>query len=281
MDYLDVLKVFRKYYGKNQKYYSTIHPILYYNDEFFTNPLEKNEEEKEEIKQKSLDKYFSHYKLGINRENFFKLFLSILRKYNEKYSLNIEETINQMIYDFDKLNLSREYRLKEFKITKINMRNIIIDEKFNNWEFIQFCSDYFAFKIIILTEDEIKQFNPRNNILSPKMFIYQGLDDRYYQIIINKKDLINSIDIEYKKYEYSVVDVKVDEKDKENKEDDEKDIKDKDAKYDCSKLSKMKLVELQEIAKTLLISIQKINPRKTRMINKKKEELIADIINES
>ena len=39
MDYLQVLKVFRRYYGQNQKYYTDIHPILYYNDEFFTNPF--------------------------------------------------------------------------------------------------------------------------------------------------------------------------------------------------------------------------------------------------
>lgn len=276
MEYLNVLKVFRKYYGKNQKYYSSIHPILYYNDEFFTNPLKKTDEEKEEIKDKLLDKYFENYKLGINRCNFFKLFLSILRKYNDNYSLNIEEVINQMIYDFDSKNLAREYRLKEFKITKTGMRNIIIDEKFNTEEFLQFCADYFAFKIILINEDEGKQFNPRNNMLSPKIFIYEGLDNRYYEIIINNKNWISDKDIEYNKYNFGSTNEEIDKRDVLVASEEEE-----DAKFDCSKLSKMKVKELQEIAEQLLISIQKINPRKTKMINKLKEELIADIINYS
>ena len=49
-------------------------------------------------------------------------------------------------------------------------------------------------------------------------------------------------------------------------------------KYDCKKLMKLKLTELQTIAKDLEINIEKMNPRKTRMIKRRKDELIAEII---
>lgn len=265
MDYLSVLKVFRKYYGINQKYYSDIHPILYYNDEFYTNPFLKNEEEKEEIKTNCLEKFFGNtYKLGINRDNFFKLFLSILRK--NDYVLNTEDIVNKMIYDFDKLNLAREYKLREFyKISQATMRNIIIDEKFDSWEFMQFCSDYFSFKIVFINQDEeLREFNPRNDktILAPKFFVYQDLNNRFLQVILDDKDWIPHNNTLYQDKE-------------ESNEVSETEL---EPEYDCTKLMKMKLIELQDIATQLNINIQKMNPRKTRMINKKKEELISDII---
>lgn len=274
MDYLEILKVFRKYYGKNQKYYTDIHPILYYNDEFYTNPFLKNEEEKEEIKTNCLSKYFGNdYKLGINRNNFFKLFLSILRK--KDYVLNIEDTVNKMIYDFDKLNLAREYNLKDNynKMSKATMRNIIIEGKFNSWEFMQFCSDYFSFKIIFINQTgEISQFNPRcdDSILAPKMFVYQDLNDRFIQIImgLNNSDWISHDNSYYSK--------RVEEEKEEVVEPEP--VPEPEPEYDCAKLMKMKLTELHIIAKELNIDIQKMNPRKTRMINKKKDELISDII---
>ena len=275
MDYLQVLKVFRKYYGKNQKYYSSIHPILYYSDDFYTNPFLKNEEEKEEIKTNCLEKYFAKdYKFGINRNNFFKLFLSILRK--NDYVLNLNETIEQMIFDFDKLNLPREFKFKENyqKITKANMRNIIIEEKFNSWEFMQFCADYFHFKIIFINQNgELRQFNRLCNdtIPAPKVFIYQDLDDRFIQIKLDNQDWLNSSNPCYNKFMP---------KKRESEELEESDVRNKtpEPEYDCSKLMKLKLKELQAIANELNINIQKMNPRKTRMINKKKDELIADII---
>jgi len=268
MKYLEVLKVFRTYYGRNQKYYSDIHPILYYNDEFYTNPFLKNREEKEEIKANCLKKYFGdEYKIGINRNNFFKLFLSVLRR--KDYVLNLEETINKMIYDYDKLNLPREYNLRENygKITQPKMRSIIIEEKFNSWEFKQFCSDYFCFKIIFINKnDELRQFNPRcdDTILAPKMFIYQDLDDRFLQIILGIDDN-DWIVHNNKHYNRRQKEEKLEEKEEE-------------ALYDCEKLMKMKLKELQVIACEMNIEIQKMNPKKTRMINKKKDELVGDII---
>jgi hypothetical protein len=273
MDYLQVLKVFRKYYGKNQKYYSNIHSILYYNDEFYTNPFLKTEEEKEELKNDNLKKYFNEYKLGINRSNFFKLFLTILRKNN--YHLNEGETVNKMIYDFDKLNLASEYKLREkYKITKIIMRNIIINENFNSWEFIQFCSDYFRFKIILIDENNIKYYNPRDNIknLSPKLYVYKDENNRFHQILIDENDWIDS---ENKNY------VRKDEMKEEIKEESEIEKEVVEIKYDCKKLIKMKLSQLQEIATSLNINIEKMNPKKTRMIKKRKDELVSEIIREN
>lgn len=283
MDYLQVLKIFRKHYGSNQKYYSDLHPILYYNDDFYTNPF-LNENKKDNILKKEdnqfscLNKYFkNNYSIGINRENFFKLFLSILRKQNPSFSLPLHEIVNQMIYDFDKLNLSQDYNLKQYKISKSLMRNTILDEKFNSNEFIQFSSDYFKFQITLVDSDESRTFYPRNDPLipSPKLFIYQDIiNDRYYQIMIDNKNWIEHNDKIYN--DYKKEEPKLEEKKEEVEVEAESD--DFEFDFDCGKLMKMKLKEIQDIAKELGINIQKINPRKTRMINKKKDELISELM---
>jgi hypothetical protein len=271
MDFLEVLKVFRNYYGKNKQYYSEIHPILYYNDEFYTNPFLNN---KEEIKEdhntfERLDNLYKNYTIGYNRNNFFQLFLRILRDKN--FKMNTNEIIHQMIHDFDTLNLYKEYNLKQYKIKRIDVRNIIREEKFNSKEFIQFCSDYFSFILVLIDNDEITSFIPRNNpnILAPKIYIfYNFIDQRFYQV---KIDNISIIESKSDKYYMKEDKPKLERHNCEIQEE-------KLPEYDCTKLIKMKLIELQEIAKKLNIDIKKLNPKKTRMINKKKNELISDII---
>ena len=84
----------------------------------------------------------------------------------------------------------------------------------------------------------------------------------FYHIRIENKVWIESKDKSYNKYLHENIEKKTEE------------VK----QYDCNKLLKMKLTELQKMAADLNIQIKKLNPRKTRMINKKKDELIADII---
>ena len=134
MDYLQVLKVFRRHYGRNQKYYSDIHPILYYSDEIFTNPfLEQREQEKEKNLQ-DLKKYFNNYKIGFRYNTFFPLFLRVLRDLN--FKMREDDIIEKMVHDFDNLNLAREYNLYDLKISKNKMRNILINKQYNTFEFI-------------------------------------------------------------------------------------------------------------------------------------------------
>lgn len=262
MDYLDTLKIFRPFYGKNQKYYSEIHPILYYNDEVYTNPFLKNNEnvKEEHDNKKTISKYLKNYQLGFNRNNFFKLFLRILKEKN--FNLSIDEVLRQMIYDFDSLNLFKEYGLRKYKYTRQSVRNSILNREFDKMEFIQFCADYFSF-IIHLIIDEMYVFYPRDNkeIMAPKVYIYQDvIYQTYYHIKLNNQIWIEQKYINQKPLVKEAV----------------KEVK--KVEYDCSKLIKMKVVELQSIAKDLNIDIQKLNERKTRMINKKKSELIAEII---
>ena len=269
MDYLEVLKVFRPFYGKNQKYYSEIHPILYYNDEIYTNPfLQNNENIKEEHNKKNyeiISKYLNNYKIGFNRNNFFKLFLRILREKN--FKLSFDEVLRQMIYDFDSLNLFKEYGLRQYKYKRDNVRNSILNKEFDKMEFIQFCADYFSF-VIHLINDQMYIFYPRNDksIRAPKLYIYQDvIYQSYYHIKVNDKLWVEQKYIKEKIQEEKIQEEKIQEEKKE-------------PMYDCSKLIKMKVVELRDIAKELNIDIQKLNDRKTRMINKKKSELITEII---
>lgn len=287
MDFLEVLKVFRPFYGKNQKYYSEIHPILYYNDEIYTNPfLNYQQEVKEETQEKltkfdNVDKHIDNYKLGYNRNNFLKLLLRILKEQN--FNLSQKEIINQMIYDFDSLNLYKEYNFKQYKISRIDLRNLILKEDFDNTYFIQFCVDYFSFIIHIFNNETIESYYPRNdkNIRAPKIFLYQDLlNQRFYHIRVTDKLWLESNDKNYNKYLNSKPklirqDCEIQEQEEEKKEEP---VVEEKVFYDCTKLIKMKLSELQGIAEELNIEIQKLNPRKTRMINKKKDELIADIV---
>lgn len=277
MECQEVLKIFRKYYGSNQKYYQDLHPILYYNDDFYTNPFVKTSKKILEIKEnefENLDKYFKNYKMGINRDNFFKLFLNILRKNNKNFNLKLNEVINQMIYDFDREDLGKEYNLKQYKISKSLMRNTIIDEKFNTNEFIQFTSDYFSFQINLI-DNEMRSFYPRNDklILAPKLFIYHDIiNNQYYQIKINNKDWLEYTDSDYKINENT--------KESETKVSESKtnELQEKNETIDIEKLVKMRLTELQSYAIEHNIDIKKMNNRKTQMINKKKDELISELI---
>ena len=291
MDYLDVLKIFRPHYGKNQKYYSEIHPILYYNDEFFTNPFLKNDEKiKEEVSFKPINEKIKDYKLGFKRNNFFKLLLRILKERN--FNLHIDEIINQMIYDFDTLNLYKEYNFRQYKISRMDLRNMIYKRDFNNKAFMQFCADYFSFQIFVLNSSkDIAFFYPRSDIkiLAPQIFIYDDINNEtYYHIKIENKLWFESNDKSYNKYlqkhipklENDIIDNNTNNNtnNSTNNSTNNTDTKNPKKEYDCNQLRKMKLVELQKMASELNIQVKKLNPRKTRMINKKKDELISDII---
>ena len=268
MDYLDTLRVFRPFYGKNQKYYAEIHPLLYYNDEIFTNPFLKVTDVKEEIDLKKVSKHIKNYKVGFKRSNFLKLFLRILKENN--FSLSYDEVLRQMIYDFDSLNLFKEYNLREYKYSRSDIRNIILNKEVDRFEFIQFCADYFSFVIHLIT-DEMYTFYPRNDkkILAPKVFIFQDIiRQEYIHIRVNDKIWLEQQKIEK---EISPPQPQQQQQQQQSTEENTKPT------YDCSKLTKMKLKELQTIAGKLGIDIQKLNERKTRMINKKKSELISEI----
>lgn len=277
LDYLQVLKIFRPYYGKNQKYYSEIHPILYYNDDFYTNPFNTNNIEKKEEKEVSFNnvkKYIDNYKVGYNRSDFFKLFIKILK--DNKFELQYHDMIQYMIRDFDTLNLYKEYDFKQHKISRNDLRNIIKEVDCNRFEFIQFCADYFSFTFIILDPTTYKIYYPRNdpNILSPKLILYHdNINERFYHIRIHNNIWLNSNNELYKKYFHN---------NRENRENEKNtNISENKKVYDKKSLTKLKVVELQEIAKTLNIEIQKLNPKKTRMINKRKNELINEILSKN
>ena len=285
MDYLEVLKVFRNYYGLNQKYYSELHPILYYNDEIYTNPfLSSNnvEDDKKETKQhKKLDTLFENYSLGFNRTNFLDLLLRIFRDYNN-FKISIEEVIYFMIEDYNRLNLYNEYKLKQYKIKKTEMSNILYNKEFHKKEFMQFASDHFRFNIFIINDNEIWKFYPRNNTsnLSPKIFIYYDIiNNRFHQIKINNKNLLTNKDDEFMKYFTNEEIVEIEEEIKEenqekNQEENQEEMREE---LDYEKLMKMKLQDLQEIAKNRDIKIYKLNKNKVKMIKKTKSELISDL----
>ena len=179
-----------------------------------------------------------------------------------------------MIYDFDKLNLPREYNIKQYKISSAKMRNSIIDGEYNSTPFLQFCSDYFSYNIIMINNEDTVRYHPLNNPSSraPKLFLYEDLiNDIYYQVMVDNQDYL--ID--------SHKDFSFDKNPEEEKIEQIEEIPNEEPLYDCNKLLKMKVSELQEIAQKLNIDIQKMNPRKTRMINKKKDELISDLVNKN
>ena len=70
----------------------------------------------------------------------------------------------------------------------------------------------------------------------------------------------------------------VEEDEVEQEEDEQKEQIEPEPQYDCNELLKKKLGELQELAKDLNIDILKMNPKKTRMINKRKDEIISEIL---
>ena len=286
MDYLQVLKVFRRHYGKNQKYYSDIHPILYYSDEIFTNPfLEKREEEKEKNLQQ-LEKYFNNYKIGYRYNTFFPLFIRVLRDLD--FKMREDDIIEKMVHDFDNLNLAREYNLYEQKISKNKMRNILINRQYNTHEFIRFCSEYFSFIIHIIKADNVDIFYPKNdaNILAPKIFIYQDIEDNYHNIEVDGKKYLDHSNTSYFDYFVSdkapstelIIHTDNDSEDEVIIQEEKKEPEPEEPQYDVSKLLKMKLSELQILATEMNLSIEKLNKNKTRMIKKKKDELVNDII---
>ena len=281
MEYLELLKIFRPYYGKNQKYYNEIHPILYYNDEFYKNPFLNNDnnvkEEKENINENQIQKVLTDYKIGYHRDDFLKLLVLIIRE--RRPDLNYYNLIDQIIMDYDTLNLYREYNFRDYKISKVDLRNLILNKNFNNLFFIQFCADYFSFIITVISNNEIKVCYPRNDssILAPKIFIYNLYDERFYHLQVNSKYWL--LHNEYKEQKIKQdVDIKEMKLEEVKKVEEIKEVEEEEPKYDCKELMKLKLTELQDIAKEMNIEIDKLNTSKTKMIKKKKEELIAEII---
>ena len=284
MDYLQVLKVFRRHYGKNQKYYSDIHPILYYSDEIFTNPFSEQRELEKEKSLQELKKYFNNYKIGYRYTTFFPLFLRVLRDLN--FKMREDDVIEKMVHDFDNLNLAREYNLYEVKISKTKMRNILINKQYNTYEFIKFCCEYFSFIIHIISADNVDIFYPRNdvNILAPKIFIFQDLEGSYHHIQVDGKNYLDHSNTSYFDYfcESNNKDELIIQSD--NDSEDQPIVQEqpkeeiKQPEFDVSKLLKMKLTELQKIATDMNLSIEKLNKNKTKMIKKKKDELVHDIL---
>ncbi len=295
----------------NNKYYESLFPNLYYSDEKYLNKNHLGKNHQNTYKKinnfvkinlnvkKSIQKLrcydvsnkinymkyiFTEEYVKDRPKPFFKNLWSAIEK-TPSYLVKTytKQFYTELLNNFDKQNLFKKYSYRGKKIRKNVLRSDLKEENFNN-NLIQLISDYLELNIIIITNGKEIDFYCQNfkfNIYRQTIILEKNGDK--YQLIhsMDKKIFTSSDKIVSQLCKY--ICMKQIEHLYENKQ---QTFESKSTKkiveiikpqYTQASLKKMKLGELQDIAKTLDI-ITQIPKKSCGMKNKTKTVLISDIM---
>ena len=311
MDINQLSNIVQSQVQMNNSYYELLFPNLYYSDEQYSNKshLGKNHQNtKHKLnkfvkintkankiiqKQRCYDvsnkieymKYiFTKNFVKDRPKTFFKnLWTAIDKVPSYLVKSHTKQFYAKLLNDFDKLNLFKKYSYRVRKIKKTILRSSLKEETFNE-SIVQLLSDYLELNIIIISNSKEINFYCQNfkfNIYRQTIILEKNGDK--YQLIhsMDKKIFTSSDKIVSQLCKY--ICMKQIEHLYENKQ---QTFESKSTKkiveiikpqYTQASLKKMKLGELQDIAKTLDI-ITQIPKKSCGMKNKTKTVLISDIM---
>ena len=315
---INKLNTYNNYQNNYQNYYKECFPILYYNDELylkgnflektFTNSNTKSIFSEKKCKDNLLsnniikDNLFSNKIIGNNcfkykENNIINIILSSVEKNSYTNIENIKSLFyKKLLNDFDSLNLYSKYSFRLHKINKNNLRNSLVNKLIND-DIIQLIVNYLNINLVFISDDNISYIaeNFKFNIYRPTLILNQLKNNKYQQIYKKNKKVFNSNDNEVIKILKHLninnftnncnSDNENDNKNDNNNDNDNDNDNDynknniyEEKNYNKTNLTKKKLVELQKTAINLKIDIKKTSNNKIGKKNKKKLELITDIL---